>query len=236
MRKGNNIWIYSYILLGTLFLLTNTCKKDDILSENGIIFNPKLSYGSIVDIDGNTYKTIVIGTQTWMAENLKTTKYSNGELIETTTPSTLNIWNEIKPKYQWAAGNDESNVATYGRSYTWYAVADSRNLCPTGWHVPTDAEWTILTSYLGNNPIAGKLKEVSTLHWRTPNAGATNESGFTALPGGGRQGERFEFDGGYGSWWSASESWHYTLYFGDTYADRSGTSSYVGFSVRCVKD
>jgi len=233
-----------FIVMSVFFLLTNSCKKDEtkyILSENGVIFNPSLTYDSVIDNDNNTYKTIVIGNQTWMAENLKTTKYSNGELIGSTSPSTLNIDYEISPKYQWEAGNDEINVAAFGRLYTWYAVTDSRKLCPIGWHVPTDSEWEILIAYLGNNPIAGKLKEVSTLHWKSPNSDASNASGFTALPSGSRNGEYFDFDGGYGSWWSASESSEtesgiLMLYYGDKYIYRNEYLKSTGSSVRCVKD
>ena len=112
------------------------------------------------------------------------------------------------PKYQWAYDGNESNVATYGRLYTWYAVTDSRNVCPTGWHVPTDAEWTTLTTFLGGENVAGgKLKETGTTHWTTPNTGATNETGFTALPSGYRY-----IDGTFltifsmGIWWSSTEA------------------------------
>ena len=107
----------------------------------------KCQANSVKDIDGNIYRTITIGTQVWMAENLKTTRYRNGDLIGTTTPATLVIEGESAPKYQWAYDGNESNVATYGRLYTWYVATDSRNVCPIGWHVPTDAEWTVLTEF-----------------------------------------------------------------------------------------
>src|SRR5512133_2727329 len=106
---------------------------------------------SVKDIDGNVYQTITIGTQVWMVENLKTTKYRNGDLIGTTTPASLVIEGESAPKYQWAYDGNESNVAIHGRLYTWYVATDSRNVCPTGWHVPSDAEWTVLTDYLIKN-------------------------------------------------------------------------------------
>jgi uncharacterized protein (TIGR02145 family) len=111
----------------------------------------ELQAQTVKDIDRDIYKTVTIGTQVWMAENLKTTKYSNGDSIGTTTPATLDITTEKTPKYRWSYGGEESNVAKYGRLYTWYAATDSRNVCPTGWHVPTDAEWTTLTNYLTNN-------------------------------------------------------------------------------------
>ena len=103
---------------------------------------------TISDIDGNVYKIIKLGDQWWMAENLKVTKYSNGDLIGTTIPATLDILGESTPKYQWAYDGNENNVSTYGRLYSWYAATDNRNVCPAGWHVPGDSEWTILTDYL----------------------------------------------------------------------------------------
>src|SRR5664279_2839934 len=140
------------ILEKILFIfLINYCKKD--------ICN------LIENIDGNVYTSVNIGTQVWMVGNLKTTKYSNGELIGTTTPATLDISLETTPKYQWAYDGNESDVSIYGRLYTWYAVTDSRNICPTGWHVPTDAEWTTLNTYLGDDSVAGgKLKETGITH------------------------------------------------------------------------
>ena len=98
---------------------------------------------TVTDIDGNVYHTITIGNQTWMAENLKTTKYRNGDAIGTTTAS-KDTSTKSTPKYQWAYGGNEANVAKYGRLYTWYAATDTRNIAPAGWHVPTDAEWSIL--------------------------------------------------------------------------------------------
>lgn len=154
-----------------------------ITTQNDLIqFNPLLTYGTLTDIDGNSYKTIIIGTQTWMAENLRTTKYSNGDFIGTTSPATKDISAESTPKYQWPNAGNESTTAIYGRLYTWYALADDRKICPTGWHIPSDTEWTTLITYLSD--AGGKLKEISINHWFSPNTGATNETGFTALPGG----------------------------------------------------
>ena len=159
-KMKGKLWYYSLISiiigLGELICLT-CCKKDED--------KPAVEYGTVVDIDGNSYKTVKIGSQEWMAENLKTTKYRNGDSIKTTIPSTLDLTNETSPKYQWAYGGIESNVATYGRLYTWYAVTDSRNVCPIGWHIPSDSEWTILTNYLGGiNTAGGKMKEIGTTH------------------------------------------------------------------------
>jgi len=195
------------------------------------------------DIDGNIYTTVKIGTQTWMRENLKTTKYRNGDPIGTTTPDTLDISNATTyptPKYQWAYDGNESNVATYGRLYTWYAATDSRGICPTGWHLPTDAEWTTLTTFLGGENIAGgKLKETGTVHWTTPNTGATNSSGFTALPGGYRTSfGKFNHIGSMGFWWSSTEGSTSTawLRFVDLFVSNAYSFKILGISVRCLRD
>jgi len=167
--------------------------------KEGIIFNPNLTYGTANDIDGNEYKTIKIGTQTWMAENLRTTKYRNGDLIGTTTPATLGISGLDAPKYQWAYNGDESKVPIYGRLYTGFAMIDNRKVCPIGWHVATSDESNILSSYLINNgfgfegsgfDIAKSL--ASTFAWNTSTSAGTvgqdqssnNSSGFTELPSG----------------------------------------------------
>jgi len=198
---------------------------------------------TVTDIDGNTYRTVVIGTQTWMVGNLKTTRYRNGDSICTTNPATLDINPEVEPKYQWSYNGDESNVSTYGRLYTWYAVTDSRNVCPTGWHLPTDEEWTTLTTFLGGESVAGgKIKETGITHWPSSNTEATNESGFTALPSGYRDlnGE-FSFIHSFGYWWSSTEST--TIYaqlrfvyssFSNVY--NGGSYKQNGFSVRCLQD
>ncbi|MCX6302163.1 MAG: fibrobacter succinogenes major paralogous domain-containing protein [Bacteroidia bacterium] len=210
------------------------------------------TFGNVTDIEGNIYKTIAIGTQVWMAENLKATRYNNGDLIGTTTPSTLNISDEIKPKYQWAYDGNESNVTVYGRLYTWYAVTDSRNVCPSGWHVPTDTEWTTMTTYLGgeseggasidNSVTGGKMKETGTTHWQSPNTAATNESGFTALPGGYRTGDvPFHSIGADGLWWSSTECDINSAYTRSMNYSVGNVVSYYNFkkmggSVRCLRD
>jgi uncharacterized protein (TIGR02145 family) len=161
---------------------------------------------SVKDIDGNVYKTITIGKQVWMSENLKTTKYRNGDVIGTTGTASQDIRLLIFPKSQWAYNGKESNSDIYGRLYTWYAATDSRGVCPVGWHVPTDAEWSTLITFLGGEELAyGKLKEADEIHWLKYDTG-TNETGFTALPGGLRN-SRGPFDdlGTSGYWWSSSE-------------------------------
>ena len=197
---------------------------------------------TVTDIDGNVYHTITIGTQTWSVEDLKTTKYRNGDTIGTTNPTTLDISSEIEPKYQWAYNGDESNVTTYGRLFTWYAATDKRNIAPVGWHVPSNAEWDTLTNFLGGDKAAqAKLKEAGTIHWNSPNDG-TNESGFTALPGGNYWGKKFRGIGVFTHWWTATEyntkfAWRRMLQNDGPVINYKGSSGKeVGWLVRCIKD
>lgn len=178
-----------------------------------------------------------------MAENLKTSKYRNGDSIGTTSPATKDISVESKPKYQWAYDGIETNVPTYGRLYTWYAITDSRKVCPTGWHLPNKSEWAILINYLGSDSIAGgKMKEKGTSHWLCPNKGATNETGFKALPSGIRQ-NKGEFRGldVVGSWWSFGEistkkANRFSMDYYSSKITRLDGFKQSGFSVRCIKD
>jgi uncharacterized protein (TIGR02145 family) len=198
----------------------------------------------VTDIDGNIYNTVTIGTQTWMVENLKTTKYRNGEAIPNVTDDAS--WESLTSGgYCWYNNDAATYKAAFGALYNWYAVADSRNVAPTGWHVPTDGEWTTLTNYLGGTSVAGgKLKEDGPSHWLAPNTGATNSTGFTALPGGCRGGGIFTAVGDYGYWWSSKaidkpNTWsrNLGLYNNGAYVYRyNGYPLQDGFSVRCIKD
>jgi uncharacterized protein (TIGR02145 family) len=206
---------------------------------NELIFNT-----NVADVDGNTYKTVTLGTQVWMAENLKTKSYSNSVLIGTTNTPTTNISLEATPKYQWAYDGIESNVAIYGRLYSWYAVTDSRNICPTGWHVPTDEEWETLKSYLGGELIAGgKLKETGTAHWQSPNTGATNETGFSALPDGYRNYSSFVSIQLTCYFWSSSQDLSVPvqglgqdMHWNNGILLRGGYIKPSGCSVRCLRN
>lgn len=201
---------------------------------------------NVTDIDGNNYTSVKIGTQVWMVENLKTSKYRNGDLIGTTIPATLDLRSENTPKYQWAYDGNENNVSTYGRLYTWYAVNDSRNLAPIGWHVASKEDWAILVDYLGGEFIpGGKLKEIGTTHWIDPNTSATNESGFSALPSGIRiESGPFSSIGFVTYWWTSTEcigcankagiDWYLGYNFSEIYW--SGDNASLGNSVRCVMD
>jgi uncharacterized protein (TIGR02145 family) len=202
-----------------------------------IIFNPDLTYDSIYDIEGNKYRTIAIGTQIWTAENLKSTRYNDGTDIPFVPD--VNPWASLKtPGYCWY--NNDS--VGYGAIYNWYAV-NTGKLCPEGWHVPTDEEWTILTDYLGGKSVAGgMIKETGTSHWLSPNTGASNESGFTGLPSGYRN-----YAGGfndisyYGFWWTSTEwsstsAWYRDVFYNYFSVDRSNSNKKSGANVRCLKD
>ena len=198
----------------------------------------------MTDQDGNTYQTIQIGTQVWMSENLKVTHYRDGTAIP--TGHSNSEWNNLSTGAYCAYDNNESNADTYGYLYNWYAVNDSRNIAPEGWHVPTDDEWTILTDYLGGSSVAGgKMKETGTEHWNSPNTGATNESGFTALPGGYRQyNGNYNYSypmGNYGYFWSSTESSSSSargreLNYNNSAVNRHNYPKRSGFSVRCLMD
>ena len=199
----------------------------------------------IKDIEGNLYKTVTIGTQQWMAENLKVSKYSDGTTIPNITDNTQ--WQNNTTGAWSYYNNDLTNNAKYGKLYNWYAVSKTTNgnkiVCPTGWHVPTDAEWTVLTDYLGGGNVAGgKLKEVGTTNWKIPNTDDTNTSLFTGLPGGSRYSDGDYIGVGEGGvWWSSTEyvtdyAWSRDLYNDDGSAFRSGNSEKIGLSVRCLRD
>ena len=196
---------------------------------------------TVTDADGNIYQTVTIGTQEWLAENLKTTKYNNGTSIPLKTTNAE--WSNLStPAYCWYNNDQATFGNTYGALYNWYTVKTG-NLCPTGWHVPSDAEWTTLTDYLGGlNVAGGKLKETGTTHWHEPNHGATNESGFTALPGGLRydDGTFFSIEYG-GNWWSSTEysstnAWDRSVDFSVPAVGRFDDDKKWGLSIRCLKD
>lgn len=206
-----------------------------------IAFNPSLTYGSVTDADGNIYKTIQIGTQTWMAENLKTTKFRNGDLIPEVTDRTQ--WKTLASGAYTNYNNEAGLSATYGCLYNWYAINDNRNLAPEGWHVATDNEWTTLVDYLGGRGLAAyKLLETGTSHWAAPNSGATNECGFSALPGGFLlTGEGYLGIGSNSIWWSATEvdtdyGSYWEIFNEYNRIDKYGYNKTDGHSVRCIKD
>lgn len=221
------------------------CSKED---------DSSLTYGTMTDLEDNIYNTIEIGTQIWMAENLRATKYNDGTLIELVTDN--NSWAGLTtPAYCWYDNSNATFGSNYGALYNWHTV-NTGKLCPVGWHVPSDEEWKTLEMHLGMSKNAadqfglsrgkdegGKMKESGTTHWGSPNISANNGSGFTALPGG----SRFHNDGSFsgmwvfGDWWSstensANEAWVRRLSFESSNVLRSYESKGNGFSVRCLKD
>jgi uncharacterized protein (TIGR02145 family) len=216
---------------------------------------PDLTYGSMTDQDGNSYPTIIIGTQEWMAENLRAVTHANGDTIANVTDA--GQWYVLSTGAWAHYNNDDQFDIPYGTHYNWYAVSDPRNVCPTGWHVPTDLEWQQLEIELGMTPdaaaavgmvrgalenVGGRMKSAGTQYWLAQNAGGTNESGFSGLPSGGRNalGE-FTQQGVLGIWWSATESdalsaYDRILLDGEAGVARNTADKRFGFPVRCLRD
>jgi uncharacterized protein (TIGR02145 family) len=217
------------LVVGSFLLFLPRCSKSD---------SPP---APVTDVDGNVYMTVRIGEQIWMAENLKTTKLSDGTGISLVSDPAG--WNELDtPGLCWYNNDGDSIKKIYGALYNFYAAA-SGNLCPAGWHVPSDDDWQKLRDFLGDTLTGGgRLKEDGTMHWETPNTGAVNNTGFTALPAGIRY-----FEGSFASlsyftsFWSSTEydnnkGWYFSLYYSDAAAQMNRTSKKDGLSVRCIKD
>lgn len=254
---------FIFSLFGFAILLSFvTCCKDDPAPRKGkssAVFNPDKEYGTVKDVDGNEYKTITIGTQTWMAENLRATHYRNGDPIPNVTGTKdSTLWGK-QTQGAWCSfenTKDVDEIATYGLLYNWYACVDERGLCPDGWHVPTDEEWTTLVTYVDNGDnafdpngtgangvVGGRLKETGTLHWAFPNRFADNSSGFTAMSGGFRDAYKgvFKYKTFTGNYLSTSlyNSQYpiFRLMSTDFAGISKGTASHSsGFSARCIKD
>jgi uncharacterized protein (TIGR02145 family) len=188
--------------------------------------------------------SVTVCNQVWMLKNLDVSKYRNGDNIP--QAATDQEWKDAGSNRAGAwcyYANDPLNGESYGKLYNWFAVHDPRGLAPSGWHIPADGEWTTLYDCVDGASVAGgKLKETGTLHWESPNAGATNSSGFTALSGGLRNFDGvFYYVGKFGVWWSASDStadlaWSRGMYHISADAGRSARSKIVGFSIRCLRD
>jgi len=221
----------------------NTCVNEyiNVVGCNG---QTSLTY------DGRTYDLVEIGGQCWFADNLATDQYRNGHPIPTGLDNTT--WQNTTSGAFAIYNNDPANDATYGKLYNWYTTVDSRGLCPTGWHVPTDCEWMYLESALGMSVAdqeiylyrgtneGGAMK--ATTGWTSPNTGATNSSGFTAFPGGYRYNDgTYGLIGNYGYWWSSTEfdsndAWGRLLLYFNSNVTRNYYTKRYGFSVRCVRD
>jgi uncharacterized protein (TIGR02145 family) len=261
------LWINPIILAAIILFIATGCKKEEFATKPAISAKsatdstkgqlpdttlgqlPDTTLGQlpdsiqgviggvIEDADGNVYHTITIGTQTWFVENLRTTKYLNGDPIP--SPLSAEQWDND------SVGAFKSGSEIYGNLYNTYAVEDSRRLCPAGWHIPSIGEWSILLNYLGGEGLAGgPLKETGTAHWLNPNEGATNQSGFTALPAGWynpKTGDRSIHNiGTHTAWWSSSKDlpprfWAVQCDYLSTGAGRTQWDRSEGLSIRCMK-
>ena len=219
-----------------------------------IVYGERVSFttlgglsGTVTDIEGNVYRTVAIGEQVWMAENLRTTKYRNGDpiaFVSTSDNSYSSVWCNLTTGAYCIYYDNVDYYNTYGSLYNWWAVNDSRDIAPIGWHIPTVDEWRILVRNLGGENIAGgKLKEVGTVHWVESNVGATDSYGFTALPGG----ELQAYDCSLviinylGFWWSSTSYdtenvYNFMLERGKSNAHIRNSEKIRGFSIRCIKD
>lgn len=198
--------------------------------------------GSVTDVEGNVYPTIKIGQQEWMVENLKTTTYNDGTPIPNVTD--MSAWaNLASDAYSWF-DNDVSNKDLYGALYNWSAV-NKKTLCPTGWAIPSSDSWGVIVSTEGGKSVAGgRMKEVGTKLWQAPNAGATNQSGFSARPAGARFLDgSFVYKGQYAFWWCSDEkllslpatAWFWNVSAADTASTGGQSQLPMGYSVRCVR-
>jgi uncharacterized protein (TIGR02145 family) len=225
------------VIIAVLIILTNGCEN--------FFSSPYIDYtgqkGTITDVEGNIYKTIGIGAQIWMAENLRSTRLNDNTEILNLTDS-LDWINFLLPGYCWY-NNDTTLKIPYGALYNWHAV-NSGKLCPTGWHIPTEAEWRVLIDRLGGKQVAGgKLKVIGTDYWNSPNRGATNSSKFNAVPSGCNFYSHFWNLGKWCHWWSITQKdtvWVTTvdlLYKSPgVLIGPGGRTFFCGMSVRCIKD
>ncbi len=197
---------------------------------------------TVTDYDGNVYDTVMIGSQAWLKQNLKVTHYRNGVPVPGVAGGT--VWAGLTTGTRCYYDNDSAAYASvYGTLYNWYVINNPNGICPYGWHVPGDAEWTETENFLGGSIIAGgKMKEAGTQHWLSPNTGATNSSGFTGLPGG-MLGTSFTFSAMFenGLWWTSTPqgpgaAWSRYLWYLFAGVDRNPTPKTIALSIRCVRD
>jgi uncharacterized protein (TIGR02145 family) len=221
--------IFFAFVLGVSLYFFSSCSKSDSPPP------------PVTDTEGNTYKTVRIGEQTWMAENLRTAKFSDGIAIPVVSDPLA--WSALDtPGLCWYNNDGDSIREIYGALYNFYAVASAR-LCPDGWHVPSGDDYQKLRDFLGDTLVAGgSLKEAGTLHWEAPNTGAVNSTGFNALPAGIRYFEgSFSSLSCFTSFWSSTEydnakGWYLSLYYSDASLMMNKISKRDGFSIRCIKD
>lgn len=225
-----------------MLLLFVSCKKENSSIQTHLADDENSSQAAITETDATAnIVEVTIGTQVWMKRNLQVSRYRNGDRIPQVTDPTE--WNSLTTGAWCWYNNDSATGAVYGKLYNWYAVNDPRGLAPEGWHVASNEEWTTLSAYLGGDKVSGgSLKEAGTVHWFTPNKGATNSSHFKALPGGYRVYDGYFVDlGDMAFLWSSTEE--YSAYGGvrDLFSFNAKFPHYSGVkgngcSVRCVKD
>jgi uncharacterized protein (TIGR02145 family) len=248
LTPATTYYLRAYATSGTTTVYGNT--STFTTPGSGTYFNNTLNYGTVIDIEGNIYNTIQIGNQIWMAENLRVTSYKNGTPITNTTDNTE--WSNLFQNETGAwcyYNNNATNNIPYGKLYNWYAVTNN-NICPAGWHVPSDQEWYTLITLIdpasdggiNTNTAGGSLKSTATAFWQSPNTGANNSTGFSGLPGGRRTGDGlFELIGGSGFWWSTTQFSPFSAWAQIMDASSSSILRIFGdkasaFSVRCLKD
>ena len=257
MKKLIIALIILNILISCKKSISNTKSNSN---SNNCIDNPLINFATIgtpigkfddciTDVDGNVYKTVTIGTQTWMAENLKTSKYNDGNIIPNITD---NFQWKNNTTGAWCYYNNEKTYnEKYGKLYNWYVLFNNdnnnKNICPSGWHIPTSDNWHVLYNYLKNDSLSGglgeKMKSITNNEWVTPNLGATNTSLFTGLPSGSRDGDGFFGNIGMGCYWWCAPKYsndfikHQTLtYETNDLKEIMYNNGNTGFSVRCLKD
>lgn len=229
MKTIKMFWYRAFVLIVAALIALSSCKKDG--DDKNLV----------KDIDGNVYTTVKIGTQEWFAENLRTTRYNNGAPILNISDNAT--WAGLSTgAYTWYQNNETTYKDAFGALYNWHAV-NTGNLCPTGWRVPTDAEWTTLINYAGGESVAGgKLKDVGTTRWASPNTAATDDYGFSALPGGIRYYDGiFYYAAATGAWWSSTESgttmaWGRFMVYDFENSYRASAQKVNGYSIRCLRD
>jgi uncharacterized protein (TIGR02145 family) len=228
-------------ILNQSYTLRWTVTACNLSADDVIITFPEgMPGGGVTDIDGNVYSTTIIGTQEWMGRNLKVSRFSDGSFIAEESPPYS--WNITTPVYGYYNGASADDATVYGKLYNWYAATDSRNLCPTGWHVPSKAEWDILFNYLGSNGGVGKLK--STFYWDPPNTGATNAVGFNAVPCGYNTQYGTDLERGITGWYlSTTQDSNNSInaeiermYYNSVNRSNTQNTKKGGYSIRCVKN
>jgi len=243
-----------YFLIPKLMLISKIAMSQIMLpAYQGVvakipaIVTPSFSCGpsTVSDIDGNIYNTVLIGTQCWMASNLRVTKYNNGTIIPLDNSGGASgdgstEWTARTSGARTVYAHNSSNLIAYGYLYNWYAATDTKKICPTGWHVPSNTEWTTLTTFLGGLTVAGgKMKSTGTTYWTSPNTGAENSRGFSALPGGVRfkgAGGVFGYIRSFARFWSSNAGYFYQMDFDDINVTQGTCGTSCGHSVRCLRD